>query len=296
MAGVNIYLEDCTYDGNITMELTGTPAFRALRVKRGDLKKYADFLDGRGIIMLLVGTDSLYVDQSGSETIYRRLENTHSGDIDSKWHTAAIFRCSHEISLNELGFLENAVCEAINRRTNFVNITPTPAKSDCNAQYRKEHYELDDEGLRRCEDYEREIITYLRCFPYMVFPRTNLSAPAKNNWMWSDKLTDIFFYSRHDKSCYGWAEIPVLCGKKTKRHAILRKGSKLSANMSKSISDKIGVQRRTLEHQGKIVDGILMEDLTFDSPGAAGMFLTGRSFDGNVEWKTDERIPLKELL
>gem|GEM_PF-6937106 len=150
--------------------------------------------------------------------------------------------------------------------------------------------------LRRCEEYEREIITYLRCFPYMIFPRTNLSAPAKNDWMWSDKLTDIFFYTRNDKSCYGWAEIPVLCGKTTKRHVILRKGSKLSANISRSINDKIGIQRRTLEHQGKIVDGILMEDLTFDSPSAAGMFLTGRSFDGNVEWKTDERIPLKDLL
>lgn len=296
MSGVNIHLEDCTYDGNITMELEGSPAFRALRVKREDLKKYADFLDGRGIIMLLIGTDSLYVDQSGQETIYRRLENTHSGELDAKWHTAAAFRCSREITTGELGFLENAVCEAIYLRTNFVNLTPAPAKADCNTQYRRKHYELDAEMLRRCEEYEREIITYLSCFPYTIFPRTNLSAPAKNDWMWSDKLTDIFFYTRKDKSCYGWAEIPVLCGKTTKRHVILRKGSKLSANISRSINDKIGIQRRTLEHQGKIVDGILMEDLTFDSPSAAGMFLTGRSFDGNVEWKTDERIPLKDLL
>ncbi|MBO4522474.1 MAG: DUF4357 domain-containing protein, partial [Methanomicrobium sp.] len=36
--------------------------------------------------------------------------------------------------------------------------------------------------------------------------------------------------------------------------------------------------------------------ITFDSPSGAGAFLTGRSFGGYEEWKTKDKIPLKDLL
>ena len=77
-----------------------------------ELELYENSLSLPGVYMLLIGNDTVYVGQSGLDAIGNRIVNTHSGTIDSSWHTVIGFCCVDKtIGNNELLFLENALCE-----------------------------------------------------------------------------------------------------------------------------------------------------------------------------------------
>lgn len=102
MNSPNLYLADGTYEGPMVMSSTASK-FTAVRVKKMDVSLYANELDMPGIYFFLIGNDSVYVGQSGLDTVKKRIANTHSGDIDSSWHTVLGFMCIDMIiSSNEL--------------------------------------------------------------------------------------------------------------------------------------------------------------------------------------------------
>ena len=132
MNSLNLYMADGTYEGPIIMSST-TSKFTAVRVKKMDMAMYANELDMPGIYLLLVGNDSVYVGQSGLDTVKKRIQNTHSGDIDSSWHTVLGFMCVDKtISSNELLFMENAMCEYVHAKYPHC-LTTSPSKANCNA-------------------------------------------------------------------------------------------------------------------------------------------------------------------
>ena len=64
----------------------------------GSLSVYASEANAQGntcllytSYLLLVGSDAVYVGQTGLDTIQKRIQNTHSGDIDSLWHTCLLY-------------------------------------------------------------------------------------------------------------------------------------------------------------------------------------------------------------
>jgi len=102
MNRLSIYLADGTFDGPITMTSPAS-SFTAIRVRREDMDQYVEDLNKPGIYFLLIGDDTVYVGQSGLDTIGKRVVNTHSGTIDSSWHTLVAFACKETtISSNEL--------------------------------------------------------------------------------------------------------------------------------------------------------------------------------------------------
>ena len=75
-------MADGSYDGSVIMR-SDSSKISAVKVKKEDIPEYETDLDGPGIYMLLIGNDSVYVGQTGLDTIKKRIMNTHSGDIDS---------------------------------------------------------------------------------------------------------------------------------------------------------------------------------------------------------------------
>lgn len=51
-------------------------------------------------------------------------------------------------------------------------------------------------------------------------------------------------------------------------------------------------------HDSNIVgnDGIVMQDIIFDSPTVAAQFVTGRSVNGYIAWRPENKMTLKEYL
>ena len=99
MNGLNLYLADGTLGGPVIMT-SATSFFNAVRVKRADIPNYTNDLNYLGVYILLIGTDTVYVGQSGLSTIGKRIFNPHSGSIDSQWHTVVGFGVSVKLDVS----------------------------------------------------------------------------------------------------------------------------------------------------------------------------------------------------
>ena len=293
MKGLNIYLaDDVGYDGSIIMTCT-TSNFSAVRVEKAMVSQYSMELNDPGIYLLLIGSDSVYVGQSGLDTVGKRILNSHSGSIDSSWHTVVGFMAnSKTISSNELLYIENAMCEYVH--ANFPKcLTSSPSKSSCNDAYRKSHYKLSIGQIYSCDQYISDIQYYISCFPNTIFPKKyQAPAPPASN-------LETFYYINTKRDADGKAEIQTQLGHTKARQAILKAGSRVSVDVSDSFSGsgRIKVHRQKLITQGILVNRILQQDVVFDSQSGAGQFLNGTSFDGNSNWKrVSDDTPLKNLL
>lgn len=52
--------------------------------------------------------------------------------------------------------------------------------------------------------------------------------------------------------------------------------------------------RERLCSDGTVVDGVFTRDYEFSAPSAASAVLLGRTSNGNIDWKTAEKVPLKD--
>ena len=76
---------------------------------------------------------------------------------------------------------------------------------------------------------------------------------------------------------------------------LVLKGSQFSAEEVKSCSECIRNKRKMLLDEGKVVNGVFVEDVLFSSPSTAAGCICGRSLNGRELWKTEEGKSLKEL-
>lgn len=76
---------------------------------------------------------------------------------------------------------------------------------------------------------------------------------------------------------------------------IVKKGSVLAVRLSESKSFK-GINSVMKARDGVVSEGILQKDTHFTSPSTAANFVTGRSANGMVIWKTKNGKTLKAYL
>jgi len=81
----------------------------------------------------------------------------------------------------------------------------------------------------------------------------------------------------------------------------LEKGSlivKAGAKVSKDVRDYKNLSaHKTIDARKNIVkDNVLMEDVEFKSASGAAVFVTGRSTNGLIAWKDENRCTLNEIL
>lgn len=312
MKHIEIILESGTFEGPVTMRSMFSQ-FRATRVSRADLSEYAVDLDYPGIYMLLIGTDTVYVGQTAMNSIAKRIMSTHSGSIDSSWHTVLAFSCVDPvISTNELLYMENAMTEYAHK--NYTHCaTTSPSISLCNPAYRKTHYKLSANQIKKCNQYLEDIKCYIERFGETIFdasvtPPASIVDPSSattDTDSTDDSSThaitgtkEIFYFASPARGSEGKAEIGIHLGHSKKRPALLLKDSKVSLEVSDSFAGSASVKalRAQLEKQGILVDGKLTQDYLFPSQSGAGQFLNGTSFDGNSNWKMADGTPLKQVL
>lgn len=287
MKRLSIYMADGTYGGTVILS-SPVSRFKAVRVRKEEISQCSSDLNLPGVYMLLINDDTVYVGESGLDTVGKRALNTHSGNIDASWHTLIGFCCNDStISKNELQFIENALCEYVHQH--YANCATTnPAKNNCNAQYRNQHYHLGTSQIQTCRQYVDEIQDYISYFTPSIFGSVSSSTG----------IPEKFYYTNRTRDSYGIAEILIHCGHKRQRKAVLKTGSKISMEVSSAFSgwEKVVADRDMYTQSGKIVNRILQEDIEFPSQSGAGQFLNGTSFNGNDNWKTNDGTKLKYLL
>ena len=292
MKGLNLYLADGTLSGPVIMT-SSSSFFNAVKVKRRDIPNYSNDLNYPGVYMLLIGADTVYVGQSGLSTIGKRILNPHSGNIDSQWHTVVGFGCKNQnISSNELLFIENALCEYAHANVAHC-VTVSPSRSNCNAVFRGQHYNLSSGHINTCNQYFDDIKYYISCLGDSLFCAGFSPAP------YTSGTKELFYFCNPTRGVDGKAEIYIHTGSTSARTAILKAGSRISVNVSDhfSSSNKVKKERQKRIMAGDIIGNVLQVDIPFPSQSAAGNFLNGTAFNGNTNWKTvNGNIPLKSLL
>lgn len=287
MKSVNLYFAENDIEGALSIS-SNLSKIMLTRLEKAKVAFDQDGLNGSGIYFLLIGTNKIYVGETGLDTLKKRILNKHTGDIDKLWHTVIGFKIlDNMISKNELLYLENALCEYVHNHAEYECLTTNPSKTVCNVAYRDKHYKLSMAQIDICKTYLKDILFYLTMFPGPLFPE--LKNPHGLLFQYENKKRDV----------HGTAEISIHVKPGEQRIIKVKAGSKLSVDVSPHFSASASIQekRMELEKEGKIKDRILLEDKKFASPTAAVEFLAGISLNGNICWKTvDEHKSLKEFL
>ena len=76
---------------------------------------------------------------------------------------------------------------------------------------------------------------------------------------------------------------------------VVRAGSRVSKDIAYSPTFRGSKTIEKLRAQ-YVVDSLTTEDVLFKSPSTAANFVTGRSSNGMILWKTEEGLPLKKAL
>ena len=295
MKELNIYLADGSFGGNVVME-SPTSKITAVRVKRQEIQNLDNELNQRGVYLLLIGSDSVYVGQTAG-SIKNRITNTHTGDIDVSWHTAVGFTCPTAGS-DELYFLENALCEYAHE--NFQRcLTTSPARANCNATYRNSNYRLGSGQIRACNSYFEDIKFYLETFKHLggsifgTIPEEEEKVTPPPVEERNEFKPEEFYF----KSLKRDAEGVLIMSNDNPPKFILKAGSRVSNIVSASGKEaNISERRKQAEAEGKLKGRILKEDIIFKRSSTAGEFLYGTAFDGPKYWKDKNGITLGEVL
>lgn len=78
-------------------------------------------------------------------------------------------------------------------------------------------------------------------------------------------------------------------------HITVLEGSKLSERVASSEKFR-GSKSIKRYREGIVVDGILKQNVEFNSASTAANFVTGNSTNGLKTWKTEEGIRLKDII
>lgn len=285
MQNLSITLADGTFNGAVTMQ--SSSKFHVVRTAKSLVSNYSQDLEEPGLYFLLVGNNSIYVGQSGLDNVGRRIMNTHSGNIDSQWHTVVGFMCSERtITANELLYMENALCEFVHG-SHFECLTSSPSRNNCNANYRRTHYHLSGNRINACNQYIEDIKHYISLIEDYLFVCANISdfpsEPVNHS-------SSIRFYCSGPRGAK--AE-----GVFTRPGLKVRKGSTIARDVSPSfLRHNYNSHRTKLIEEGIILDYKFVDDYQFSSPSEAAAVVLGRSAAGTTEWKTIDGKPLKDFL
>ena len=197
MKSVNLYFAENDIEGALSKS-SNLSKISVIRLEKTKVNSDKEGLNGPGIYFLLIGTNKIYVGETGLDTLKKRILNKHTGDIDKLWHTVVGFKLmDNMISNNELLYLENALCEYVHSHAEYECLTTSPSKSVCNVTYRNGHYKLSMAQIDICKTYLKDILFYLTMFPGPLFPK--LINPKGILFQYENKKRDV----------HGTAEISI---------------------------------------------------------------------------------------
>ena len=230
------------------------------------------------------GKSVVYIGQAGSrkkgEGILSRLLEHKRNPEKEYWTEAVIFTTSNDsFGATEISYLENRFCNmAIDAKRYKVKNGNDPALGHITEEKESE--------LEEFIDYAKIVMGTLghKVFETLIKEKKTDSVPEQQ----SDDEKILFFKKKIRKS----GLITEAKCKQTEEGFVVLKGSMINTIDSNSIPPGVKKARNNA-----VIDnnGILQENVLFQSPSYAAAFVNGRNTNGLTAWKNKEGKSLKEI-
>ena len=285
---INLFLMDGEASGRIKCTLANWTGI-AYKIPRTELDKCKerDDLKQSGVYFLFGASDQtgknvVYIGQAGArkngEGILNRLQEHKRNPEKDYWTEAIVFTTTNNsFGPTEISYLENRFCNlAMEAKRYEVKNGNDPTPGNVTEEKESE--------LEEFIDYARIIMGTLG---HKVFV-TLIESKVEDTKSDSDSIEIILQLKRTIK---GVGTIEAT-GKQTSEGFVVLKGTHISPNDDNTIPAILREQRK-----GTALDdnGCLMEDILFNSPSYAAMFVFGKSANGLTSWKTEDGRTLKEI-
>ena len=230
------------------------------------------------------GKSVVYIGQAGSRKkgegiLSRLLEHKRNPEKDY-WTEAVIFTTSNDsFGATEISYLENRFCNmAIDAKRYKVKNGNDPALGHITEEKESE--------LEEFIDYAKIVMGTLghKVFEPLIKEKKTDSVPEQQ----SDDEKILFFKKKIRKS----GLITEAKCKQTEEGFVVLKGSMINTIDSNSVPPGVKKARNNA-----VIDnnGILQENVLFQSPSYAAAFVNGRSTNGLTAWKDKEGKTLKDI-
>lgn len=288
---INLFLMDGDASGRIKCTLANWTGV-AYKIPRTGIEKCKNREDLKwsGVYFLFgvsddTGENIAYIGQAdirknGEGILYRLMEHKRNPDKDY-WTEAVVFTTSNNsFGPTEISYLENKFCNlAIEANRYIVKNGNDPSPGHITEEKESE--------LEEFVDYAKLIMGTLG---HKIFVPLNKTAPVVEDTADTPPEEMELFFTRTIKKLNFTVEASA---KQTAEGFVVLKGSKIAP--SSGADDTISPGNRKKREECKVIDNILQEDVLFTSPSSAAEFVTGKSCNGWVSWKTKDGKTLHDL-
>ena len=287
---INLYLMDGEPNGRIKCTLANWTGV-VYKIPRTEIERCREREDlKQSGVYFLFGTSEqndknmVYVGQAGArkngEGILYRLQEHKRNPEKDYWTEAVVFTTSNNsFGPTEISYLENRFCAIASEAQRYIvknNNEPSPGHIT----------EEKESELEEFIEYAKIIMAALGFKVFVPYAEsiTNVNVAV-------DTVTDegIFYLKR--KSRKSGKTIEATC-KQTAEGFVVLQGSHIETIDSESIPASVSEARKKAKIDN---EGILQENVLFQSPSYAAVFVIGGHVNGRAEWKNIDGKSLNEI-
>ena len=286
---INLFLMDGEASGRIKCTLANWTGI-AYKIPRTELEKCKkrDDLKQSGVYFLFgtsdqTGKSVVYIGQAGArkngEGILNRLQEHKRNPEKDYWTEAIVFTTTNNsFGPTEISYLENRFCSLASEAKRYEvknGNDPTPGN-------------VTEEKESELEEFIDYAIVIMGTLGHKVFvPLIEVS--TRENLIVEDNSEKVFYLKRKIRK--SGQVIEAKC-KQTNEGFVVLQGSHIEIIDSQSIPTRIKDARLNSNVDS---NGVLQEDVLFNSPPYAAAFVIGGHVNGLTEWKTIDGKSLKDI-
>lgn len=288
---INIFLMDGDASGRIKCTLANWTGV-AYKIPRTEIDRCKDREDLKwsGVYFLFgvsddTGENIAYIGQAGIRKngegiLYRLMEHKRNPNKDY-WTEAVVFTTSNNsLGPTEISYLEHRFCNMAleAKRYNVKN------GNDPSPGHITEEKESD---LEEFIDYAKLVMGTLGHKVFVPLNKTsNVSADERNT-----AIEEIELFLKQTIKKINFTTDAT--AKQNSEGFVVLKGSKIAPSSDGDIN--ISPSNSKKRNECKIENNVLQEDVLFNSPSSAAEFVTGKSSNGWISWKTKDGKTLRDL-
>lgn len=271
---IELFLVNGTAESLITAELSNWNG-KAIKIPRTEVSSCGrDDIKGVGVYFLICqeddGTDSVYIGEGENvlDRLTQHLRDYQSGKEKYYWNTAVIF-VGRDLNKALIRYLENRFVDIAKECGRYAILTKNTYRNTV----------LKEAQIASMEEFIDNVKILINTLGYKVL------VPVPK----ADADTTYLYCKGSGATAKGFVSaggFTVLKGSIVSDHTVPSFESKGKSYFN---------LRNALVKEGIITERNFTKDYEFNAPSAASAVVLGHTSNGNIDWKTDDGINLKDL-